>query len=74
LGVVLFTIFLGPPAFLLGIRMSAHPWRVALALSWPLVVTSALTTLMGCPISSRREGYPYESEFQSIADRFNLAN
>jgi hypothetical protein len=56
-GVVLFSIFLGPPAFLLGIWMNAHPWRVALALSWPLAVTSALTTLMGCPISSRCEGY-----------------
>ena len=56
-GVILFSIFLGPPAFLLGIWMKGHPWRVALALSWPLVLTSALTTLTGCPISSRCEGY-----------------
>jgi hypothetical protein len=52
-GLVIFGIALGPPAFLLGIWMNAHPWRVALALSWPLVVSNGVVTLMGCPISPR---------------------
>jgi hypothetical protein len=56
-GLVLFGIALGPPAFLLVVWMNAHPWRVALALSWPLVVANALTTLTGCSLSSRCEGY-----------------
>jgi hypothetical protein len=56
-GVVLFGIALGLPAFLLGIWMNPHPWRVAFALSWPVLLAGGFSTLAGCPISSQCEGY-----------------